>query len=148
MTTEFDVIRAMQAEVHKQETEVSEGKLVSDGTWCAILESYETMSVDRLPAADVKGYRLCFNVDENGLAKRLWFNVYATPVHNAKGLVIQSTLATKLASVVGMQESETYEQFLERAKGHPVMLRVQKKAAANGFKAGNAVWAISAPKVG
>ncbi len=148
MTTEFDVIRAMQSEVHKQETEASEGKLVNDGTWCGLLESYEAMSVDRLPAADVKGYRLCFNVDENGTPKRLWFNVYATPVHNQKGLVIQSTLAAKLAIVLNMLENETYEQFLTRVIGQPVMLRVQKKAAANGYKAGNAVWAITAPKVG
>lgn len=145
---DFDVIRAMQETLHKEENEAAEAKLISDGTWETTLESYELMAPDRLPHAGVIGYRLCYNVSENGAMKRHWFNVYFTPVSNQKGLVLQSKLGAQLAAVVGMQEGDTFISLLERAKYTPVMQRISKKGASGGWKAGNTTWQISAVKVG
>ncbi len=147
-TNDFDVIRAMQETLHKEETEAAEAKLIADGTWETRLESYEPVAVDRLPHAGVIGYRLCYNVNENGVEKRHWFNVFFSPVSNQKGLTLQSKLGAQLASVLGMNEGDTFVGLLERAKYTPVMQRISKKAASGGYRAGNTTWGISAVKVG
>lgn len=146
VTNAFDVIREMQAMLHKEETEAQEAKLVSDGTWISRLDSYEEVAPERLPHAGVVAYRLCYNVDEQGVMKRVWFNVYFTPVSNQKGLVLDSKRGAALATTIGMQEGDDFITLLERAKSTPVMLRISKKAAANGYKAGNSVWSISPVK--
>lgn len=142
--SDFEKFRAMQAQLHREETEAMEARLISDGTWQTVLESYAPIDAERLPNAQVVGYRLCFNVDEHGVTKKHWINVYFTPVTNAKGLVLQSKLGAQLAQVVGMGEDDTFETMLDRAKVIPVMQRITKKAASGGFKAGNTTWQISA----
>ncbi len=145
---DFDVIRAMQETLHKEENEQAEAKLINDGTWETKLESYIPMSEDRLPYAGVIGYRLCFNVYENEGTKRHWVNVFFSPVSNQKGLTLQSKLGAQLASVVGMHDGDTFESLLNRALTTPVMQRISRKPAQNGYKAGNTTWQISAVKVG
>lgn len=145
MATDFEKYHAMLVQMNQEESAAQEARLVDEGTWTTILESFQPIDVDRLPNAEVRGYRLTFNVDQNGATKKHWVNVYMTPVSNAKGLVLQSKLGAQLAKALDMNPDESYEDLLNRAKGTPLLQRIGKKPASGGFKASNTTWAITRP---
>jgi hypothetical protein len=145
--SDFEVLQQMQATVHREESAAGEAKLVNDGTWLSRLDNYEPLAPERLPHAGVRGYRLCFNVDENGAIKRHWMDVFFTPVTDAKGLVKQSKLGAQYATIIGMNEGDTFIDILERGKYTPVMQRITKSEAKNGYKAKNWTQKFQAVKV-
>jgi hypothetical protein len=147
MSTDFERFHAMQQMVHKEEAEAQEARLIEDGTYQAVVDSYEPISPERLPSADVVGYRVTFKVDQQGVEKRNWVSLYFSPVMNNNGkLHLNSKLGTQLATALNMTAEDTIETVLERGKFTPVMQRIVRKPATNGYKAGNTTWAISPVK--
>ena len=144
MNTAFEIFKHMQQQLHQEETQQAEQRLVNDGTWGGLLTSWKKIDVSKLPHADVVGYNLTYTVDEQGVEKRVYFDVYFTPVMGTKGLDFRSRMGTQLCTIMGMSEGETFEDVLTRAQGMGVDLRITRKAASNGYKPKNAVWDIKA----
>ena len=141
--SDFEQFRQMRAQLHQEENQATEAKLLADGTWVGSLTGVTPIDLEKLPHASVIGYRLEFSVEDQGVAKRIWTDAYLTPVSGMKGLTLPSKRGAQLLGVLGMHDGETFQDVMNRAKGTPMKLRIGRDKGNNGYKPKNTVWAIT-----